>query len=213
MTELNKRIITSTGLFLILLASVFNDILLSSFLLFCYFQMIYEFYFVFSKIFRKKKNYIFVILLLLIPFILYIILFTWTALINDNKTNKQLFFLIITITISSDLGGYIFGKIFKGKKLTKVSPNKTYSGMFGSYVLSLIISIFIFNNFISIDKLIIIVLVISTTSQIGDLLISFLKRKSKLKDTGNLLPGHGGLLDRFDGLILAIPVGSIFALL
>ncbi len=211
MTELNKRIITSIGLFIILFVIIFNEILLSSFLLFCYFQMIYEFYFVFMKIFKTKKNYIFVILLLLIPFLLYIILFTWTSLINDNNINKQFFFLIITITISSDLGGYFFGKIFKGKKLTKVSPNKTYSGMLGSYILSLIMSVFIFNNFIAIDKLIIIALVLSTTSQMGDLLISFLKRKSKLKDTGNLLPGHGGLLDRFDGLILSIPVGSMFA--
>ena len=121
---------------------------------------------------------------------------------------KNNFYLIICITICSDIGGYTFGKIFKGKKLSKISPNKTYAGAVGSYVLSLIIGYLLFKNHLVFDKLIIYILVVSTTSQIGDLIISFLKRNANLKDTSNLLPGHGGLLDRFDGLILAIPVGT-----
>ena len=82
--------------------------------------------------------------------------------------------------------------------------------MYGSYFLCISMNIFIFNNFFNINELIIFTFFISTSSQIGDLFISFLKRKAKIKDTGKILPGHGGLLDRFDGLILAIPIGSIF---
>ena len=111
------------------------------------------------------------------------------------------------ICIFSDIGGYIFGKTFKGRKLTKISPKKTYSGMIGSYVfpLSLIIILILYldlnYNFIFIT------IFVSTISQIGDLFISYLKRKAKIKDTGSFLPGHGGLLDRLDGILFAIPVG------
>ena len=116
--------------------------------------------------------------------------------------------------IATDIGGYIFGKTFKGPKLTKISPNKTYAGMFGSFFLSIIFMNFFLNNFsrsyldynIEITKqVIIIVLLTSFVSQIGDLIVSFFKRKSKIKNTGILIPGHGGLLDRIDGMIFAFP--------
>ena len=111
----------------------------------------------------------------------------------------------------------MFGKIFKGPKLIKISPNKTYAGMVGSFVLSTL-SILIFIKYLKFFSLndtllelnksnlyyIFIILLISAISQIGDLIISYLKRKAKIKDTGIILPGHGGLLDRFDGLICAI---------
>ena len=113
--------------------------------------------------------------------------------------------------MASDLGGYIFGKIFKGPKLTKISPNKTYSGAIGSIFFSIFIvsitSIY-FLNFLNL-KLIFVALITSIFCQLGDLLISFLKRKAKLKDTGNFLPGHGGILDRIDGIILGLPIGFI----
>ena len=123
-----------------------------------------------------------------------------------------LFLFIILICIFTDIGGYVFGNIFKGPKLIKISPKKTYAGVLGGFLFSLIagfsfmkifkinyLEIFNINIFLSI-------LIISLISQIGDLIISFFKRKAKLKDTGNILPGHGGLLDRVDGLIFVMPL-------
>ena len=131
------------------------------------------------------------------------------------------FLLIILICVSTDIGGYIFGNLFKGPKLTKISPNKTKSGMIGSFVLSLIVSsifvlqysndIYIDENLIENDlKFIILIFLISSMSQAGDLIMSYFKRSSKIKDTGNIIPGHGGLLDRIDGMIFAFPFGYLF---
>ena len=127
----------------------------------------------------------------------------------NNPELKFLFYLIISICIATDIGGYVFGKFFKGKKLTKISPNKTYSGLIGSYVLAVIFNLLLFNNIFENNRIILVAIVISTISQLGDLFISLLKRKAKIKDTGKILPGHGGLLDRFDGLIFAIPIGIL----
>ena len=117
------------------------------------------------------------------------------------------------ICISTDLGGYIFGKTFKGPKITKISPNKTYSGMVGSFLLT--VTFYILLNYLkkyfelnlqfSVYNLFLIIL-ISCTCQLGDLIISYFKRLSNLKDTGSIIPGHGGLLDRIDGIIFAIPL-------
>ncbi len=125
------------------------------------------------------------------------------------------FLLILIICITTDIGGYIFGKIFKGPKLIKISPNKTYAGMIGSFLLSIIASYlfaikydstFLQNQNLSEDfYFIFLVFLISSVSQIGDLIISYFKRLSKIKDTGNIFPGHGGLLDRIDGMIFAFP--------
>ena len=129
----------------------------------------------------------------------------------------QFFFLfIILICILTDLGGYTFGKIFKGPKLTKISPNKTYSGVVGSFLFSIVVGIlfleYIDNNLLEKDpiKIPLGILFISLISQLGDLIISYFKRKANLKDTGNILPGHGGLLDRVDGMIFVIPTIFIF---
>ena len=134
---------------------------------------------------------------------------------------KDLFFflLILIICISTDLGGYIFGKLLKGPKLIKISPNKTYSGMIGSFLLAIIFSyLFInkyeqfFTSYINDLKdffIILFILLISFVSQIGDLIISYFKRLAKVKDTGSIIPGHGGLLDRVDGIIFAIPISYL----
>ena len=119
-------------------------------------------------------------------------------------------FFAILICISTDVGGYIFGKLFGGPKLTKISPNKTYSGMIGSYLLSLIclsiVSIYIYDQ-VKLDfKFYLMIILLSTVSQVGDLVVSFFKRLSNFKNTGKLIPGHGGLLDRIDGMIFAFPV-------
>jgi phosphatidate cytidylyltransferase len=118
---------------------------------------------------------------------------------------------LFSICICSDVGGLLFGKVFKGKKLTKISPNKTISGSVGSFILSLsLVPIFYFllnDQFSNLLDLILLAILVSFLCQLGDLFISFLKRKAKVKDTGDILPGHGGLLDRIDGMILAIPLG------
>ena len=134
---------------------------------------------------------------------------------------------IILICVFTDIGGYIFGKFFKGPKLTKISPNKTYAGVFGGFLLA-VVSGLIYNNFYYSEIIIyletfdnysvkimflIFVLIISLTSQIGDLIISYFKRLAKVKDTGKIIPGHGGILDRIDGLIFAIPISYLILIL
>jgi phosphatidate cytidylyltransferase len=117
-------------------------------------------------------------------------------------------FYVIIICSSTDIGGYVFGKIFKGPKLTKISPKKTYAGMVGGYFLSLI-SFLVIINFIDLEStttLFLLTILISTVSQLGDIIISYFKRLSKIKNTGKLIPGHGGLLDRIDGMIFAFPI-------
>ena len=118
---------------------------------------------------------------------------------------------VILICILSDLGGYVFGKTFKGKKLTKISPNKTYSGMIGSFLFPFVFSLFYSYSisFIDFKTIMFLSLLISGISQSGDLMISLLKRKARVKDTGNILPGHGGILDRIDGILFALPFGII----
>ena len=119
------------------------------------------------------------------------------------------FFFVLIICVSTDIGGYVFGKIFNGPKLTKISPKKTYAGALGGYFLSLI-SLFIIINYVDYPFLslqfFITFILISTVSQIGDITVSYFKRKSKIKNTGKIIPGHGGLLDRIDGMIFAFPI-------
>ena len=142
--------------------------------------------------------------------------FSFYSAFYFRDQNLEGFLLIILICVSTDIGGYIFGNLFKGPKLSKISPNKTQSGMIGGFVLSLISSsifvlqygndIYIDQNLIENDlKFIILILSISGVSQIGDLIISYFKRSSKIKNTGNIIPGHGGLLDRIDGMIFVFP--------
>ena len=144
--------------------------------------------------------------------IIFLLFSFYTAFEIREYKNYKSFLFIVIVCIFTDIGGYIFGKIFKGPKLTKISPNKTYAGVFGSFLLSLIAGLIYLNYFgkkeiTNSDNLIIFLLIlfISLISQIGDLVISYFKRKAKLKDTGKILPGHGGLLDRIDGLIFVFP--------
>ena len=135
----------------------------------------------------------------------------------DNDEKGILFFLVIIICISTDIGGYVIGKIFKGPKLTKISPNKTYSGMIGGYLLSIIsigflikCSKILFNEELFFTSVtFIFIILISSISQLGDILISYFKRLSKIKNTGKIIPGHGGLLDRIDGMIFAFPFSYV----
>ncbi len=136
---------------------------------------------------------------------------------GDDGENLVFFLFIFLICISTDIGGYIFGKIFKGPKLIKISPKKTYSGMVGGYIFSFIIIFLLFEysellfnaNTKWLPKVYLHIIIISTVSQIGDIIISYFKRLSKIKDTGKIIPGHGGILDRIDGMIFAFPFAYI----
>ena len=208
MVELFKRFSTSLLLGLLLLISLYHHHVLIMLLILILYQVIYEFNNIIKKIFIKNKFKQFLSLIFILFFVLYVIFFVWFSLESENIENRRIFYIILTITIASDIGGFIFGKLFKGKKLTKYSPNKTYSGMFGSYILSFFFTYILFQTYIIGFEFFVIIFILSTIAQLGDLFISFLKRKAKIKDTGKLLPGHGGLLDRFDGLLFTIATGS-----
>ena len=204
--ELSKRILSS----IILIPTVFLFIIKSSLLFnilifICFLVSSYEWH----KMSRKKSYYLFGFLFMIITFYLSFKLYAYD--------NSYLYFLsVMTISISTDIGGYVFGKIFKGPKITKISPKKTYSGMIGGYILTiLILNLFyssyspFVNPFQTNLKFIVFILLVSTISQLGDVVVSYFKRLSKIKDTGKIIPGHGGLLDRIDGMIFAFPFSYI----
>ena len=163
----------------------------------------------YNKEYSQKKFYLKFLILNVITFCYVFFIFCYLT-INIFIFGGPLFFLyILSICFFTDIGGYVFGKIIGGRKLSKISPNKTVSGAIGSFMFS-IIPLFFFLNFVNLDlkfniNNIVFILLISLISQLGDLFISFLKRKAKIKDTGKILPGHGGVLDRVDGIIFAVP--------
>ena len=207
MRELHKRIITSISLIIILYLSFVNILILSTVLFAIVFLLFNEFYNIIKRILINRKNYQLTFLFLVLLYLIYFSVDIWLLLKTDSYNSKNILLFILIICISTDIGGYAFGKIFKGKKLSSVSPNKTYAGVLGSYLLSFVISLLFFNELNSKFNYLVITFIISSLSQIGDLIISYLKRKAKLKDTGSILPGHGGLLDRLDGILLATPIG------
>ena len=210
MQELNKRILTSILLFGLFVFSLFNKYLLFILLIIFFFETFYEIYKILNKIFIFKNKFaLYFFLLISNIYLLIFFIIVWSFLSNDLLDNKINFCIIVIISILSDIGGYSFGKIFGGKKLTKISPNKTYSGMIGSFLLSILITPLIFTNYVQFQNLILLAIILSAVTQLGDLFISYLKRKSNLKDTGKILPGHGGLLDRFDGIIFSVPLGVL----
>ena len=207
--ELQKRILSSVllipiSLFFIIKGSFFFDF----FILICLLLSIYEWH-----LMSKKKNY-YLLGIIFIFFSFYSAYFIRYEMVGDFIQ----FLTILLICISTDIGGYVFGKLFKGPKLTKISPKKTYSGMIGGYILSIILTSFFFKYLHLLKEgtsaifdlnIFLTVLIISTVSQIGDILVSYFKRLSKIKDSGKLIPGHGGILDRIDGMIFAFPTSFI----
>ena len=213
MNNLQKRILTTL---IVLPLSIFFVIkggyFLSFFLIFILFVGMYELF----STFKKIKSILF------LSSILALSLFSTYYLRESIIIGALLIYFAIAVSISSDIGGYVFGKVFKWKKLTKISPNKTFSGVFGSYFFSLF-CLYAFNQYyleviggprfnvtylFGINE-ILLTIILSTVSQAGDLTISYFKRINKIKDTGKILPGHGGIFDRIDGLMFV----SIFVYL
>ena len=206
--ELTKRIITSIPLILLFGFSFYYSYVLIITLIIVSLVSWIEFKVLINKIF-KKNLYILSINFLILIYILMFSSIVYYGILQENfKINMLYLFLIC---IFSDVGGLLFGKTFKGKRLTKISPNKTISGSIGSFIMSIsLVPIFYFyfnNKFSNLFDLVLISIFVSLFCQIGDLIVSYLKRKAKVKDTSNILPGHGGLLDRIDGILIAIPLG------
>tara|TARA_Y200000002_G_scaffold319514_1_gene278900 strand:- start:447 stop:1094 length:648 start_codon:yes stop_codon:yes gene_type:complete len=207
-SNFKKRIFTSISLlFLVILIFKFNLALIYCLILIGVLSIL-EFIQITKKIFKNNLG----LILINKIFILYIFLFCYLFLILSNQYNwKLIIYILLLGCVASDIGGFIFGKTFKGPKLTKTSPNKTYAGAMGSIFLTMLIMIILFNLIMTqfTFKILVIGLIVSIACQLGDLFFSLLKRKAKIKDTGNFLPGHGGILDRIDGILVGLPVGFV----
>ena len=204
--NLKKRIFTS----LVLLFLIFLIVSFSTVLVFCLIVLgvmsIIEFLSITKKIYKNKLYF----LISNTIFAAFIFVFCFIFFFFSNFIHlKVILFILLIGCVASDIGGFIFGKIFKGPKLTKISPNKTYSGALGSILFTSLTMIGLVFNFTNDFNYLILILAILTSisCQIGDLFFSFLKRKAKIKDTGNIFPGHGGVLDRLDGIFFGLPIG------
>ena len=209
--ELQNRILSSiVAIPLSFFFIIKGSFLFTFFIITIFFATSYEWYMM-----SKNKSYHYIGYLFLI-FSFYTV-YSIRNDFGDDGENLVFFLFIFLICISTDIGGYIFGKIFKGPKLIKISPNKTYSGMLGGYIFSFIIIFLLFEysellfntNTKWLPKVYLHIVIISTVSQIGDIIISYFKRLSKIKDTGKIIPGHGGILDRIDGMIFAFPFAYV----
>ncbi len=207
--NLKQRIITSSLLFILLLASFLNNYVFGYVLIVAGIFSLLEFFGI-TKIFLKKNKTL--ELFLNLVFITYIFIFcTIVIYLSSLYYLKILIFIILLACVASDIGGYTFGKFFKGPKLTKISPNKTIAGAFGAVFCCTLFLVFCFYYLTKNFDLNVFISGVTTSigCQIGDLFFSYLKRKSNLKDTGNFLPGHGGILDRVDGMLIGIPIGFL----
>ena len=219
--NLKKRIITSTILLTLLIIFNFSKFFIVGIFIAVLFISI-EFSELLAKVVGpglvkhhryssspEKLNLKYLVLQIMSIFYVLIIFGGTTVELHETSGSPVFFLYILSICFFSDIGGYIIGKLIGGKKLTKISPNKTISGSIGSFSFSILPLLFFYNYnqyeyFLSLNNLLF-CLILSLVCQSGDLFISYLKRKAKIKDTGFILPGHGGLLDRVDGLIFAVP--------
>ena len=203
MNNLTKRILSSIILIPLTFYLVFQgSIIFNIFLSICFLITAYEWY---KMTFKKKYKFLGLLYLTLSFYLIY-------KFRNEFDENYLYFLLILLVCISTDIGGYIFGKIFKGPKLTKISPKKTYAGMIGAYFMSIITLIFFTETLIITLDVIIFVILVSSISQLGDIVISYFKRQCKINDSGSIIPGHGGLLDRIDGMLFAFPFSYLILL-
>ena len=207
--EIIKRILSTIILIPTVLFFIIKGSFLFNFFIFiCFLISTYEW----LKLSKNNLLKVFGTIFIIISF------YTIFKIRNDFDRDYLHLLLVAIICVSTDIGGYLFGNIFKGPKLTKISPKKTYTGVIGSFLLSLIFTNlflkFSFNiqTFEFTKEMFLFILLISFVSQIGDLTISYFKRKSKMKDTGTIIPGHGGILDRIDGVIFALPFSYVLFL-
>ena len=202
MNNFKKRFVVSLLAFPLIYILLYQKLLFNLLILIVFLFCLYEW----NKIFKKKNPIFFLGLLILLVF-----LFSLIRIYNFEDFNLKFLWLIL-ITWFTDIGGYIFGKLFGGPKLVKISPNKTWAGALGSLILSqLAFLIFFLDNSYKFNVAIIFIQIfLSIVGQIGDILMSYIKRKNNKKDTSNFIPGHGGFLDRVDGLIWVIIIGNIF---
>jgi len=213
-SELKKRLFTSILLMsLLFVMYLYSFIMIISLIIIALIVWI-EFYALISKIILRNafKDKLFRFLYKSISLLYLSILVYYILAIESYYPNLKLYLIYsVLVSIMSDIGGLVIGKTFKGRKLIKISPNKTISGSIGSFMFSLFLIPFFYGDLFRYEffTLILITIIISLTSQIGDLFISYLKRKAKVKNTSDILPGHGGFLDRVDGIIFAIPVGIL----
>jgi|TARA_X000001036_G_C20633442_1_gene788124 phosphatidate cytidylyltransferase len=206
--NLKKRIYTSIILFLIIYLIISFNFFLLFILIVLGNLSILEFFNISKRIIKNKFNLFFINTIFSLYIFLFCILFFY---FSNILYLKIILFSLLFGCIASDVGGYVFGKFFKGPKLTKISPKKTITGSIGSIIFTIVIITFLFfyiTNSFSYYSIIIAILT-SLSCQVGDLFFSYLKRKAKIKDTGNFLPGHGGILDRLDGILLAIPLSVL----
>ena len=214
--ELIKRLITSLFLFFILAFSYTNKYCLGLTLVVVSILSFIEFKNLIDKLFNNiSTNIPFFKIILLLTLSIYLVIFSFILwqFFNDHNLKILILYLIL-VCVVTDIGGLIFGKILKGKKLISISPNKTYSGLIGAYIFSFTLLFFFFEtlNF-KIYQISIITFLTCTFTQLGDLFFSYLKRKANVKDTGTILPGHGGILDRIDGILIGVPAGTFFTIL
>jgi|TARA_B100001059_G_scaffold223989_1_gene249592 phosphatidate cytidylyltransferase len=206
--NLKKRIYTSIILFLIIYLIISFNFFLLFILIVLGNLSILEFFNISKRMIKNKFNLFFINTIFSLYIFLFCILFFY---FSNILYLKIILFSLLFGCIASDVGGYVFGKFFKGPKLTKISPKKTITGSIGSIIFTIVIITFLFfyiTNSFSYYSIIIAILT-SLSCQVGDLFFSYLKRKAKIKDTGNFLPGHGGILDRLDGILLAIPLSVL----
>ena len=208
--KLKKRITTSVILFLLTIFCIFINyyVFIIAIIIVSYLSW-YETNHLINSINKSVTNWQHVAFNLTTFFYAFGI-FTVSAIGLYFLLGPVFFLYALSVCICSDIGGYIIGKKIGGKKLTKISPNKTISGSLGSFCFSMF-PLLVFNNFdkfeyslYSIDNFLF-CLKVSLVCQLGDLFVSYFKRKAKVKDTGRILPGHGGILDRIDGIIFAVP--------
>ena len=203
--EFFKRVLSSIILIPLVFFFIIKGYFFFNFFIFIIFCIsLYEWKFI------SRNNSYFILGFLFLMFSFYSV---FSIRSNEDVNSLFLFIFVLTVCISTDIGGYFFGKILKGPKLTKISPKKTYSGVIGGYLFAIFLTYYLYeySYFFTLEKNIyninvfMISVLISTSSQLGDILVSYFKRLANVKDTGKLIPGHGGVLDRIDGMIFAFP--------
>ena len=208
---LEKRIITSILLFIFTISFILINEIFFSFIAFMILSLCVVEWYKLNRIYFRKNKWEYNLITITGIIYAFFVLFTIINLRGDSYEDAIFLIFILSLCAGSDIGGYVFGKLIGGKKLIKISPNKTISGAVGSFIFSLL-PIFLFNFQFTL-KNIFFCLIVSLSCQIGDLIISYFKRLNKIKDTGSILPGHGGLLDRLDGIIFALPTVYILGIL